>query len=1182
MALVVLLVAATSTLNPVAMIPGGAAADAPVRAVANSAYALAPTFALSGFFVYPFFVALMAGLSVLRDEEANVAELLHSTPLTMAEYIWGKFAGVMAALLITVAVHVLIVIGFREAGVGGVAQGPFALAAYLLAAGLFVVPGVLWLAGLTFVIGARTTAPMAVYLLPVALYVVEFVLLWNWHPRGINPTLDALLMVLDPTGLRWLTHSVFSDDRGIAWYNTAPLAVDRVLIVGRLVTILSPLAAVALLAHGGRRVGLAGSPRGRWHRAIRAVRKRLRLRGGVTLPAAAFGNLDRLHIRRRTPTALRATAVVLLAELRSLLRQPSGYLFAAFLFAVVTEVGGAEADAYGSTAVLTAGGIAINALPAVTVLTCLFLLFVIVESLYRDRATGFDAIALSSPVPTTSLIVGKALAAIVLTGVFTVVCVVSGGAMLLAQSGPSVSMWPLLLVFGAVLGPTYVLWTAFVTAVMSLVPSRTAALAIGFVALLLTAAQFVRGSMTWLTNWPLWGSLRWTEFALFPLDGEALLLNRLLALVLAVALLKAARLMFVRVERDPVLARETRTPAVFGRLALRVAALAALPLFTGAFLAVRVHDAFDGPAVATAASAYEASNQRQWESVIPAVIQSVDVTVAVRPAHRTLKVDGTYDLVNRTSISMTTVPFTVPATFGPVTWQVRGVPTTPSGVDGLQALSLAAPLAPGDTVRVGFRYDVQINAGVSRNGGPVDAFVLPSGLLVSTHRGDFLPIPGYRAGTSTLQTVSNAARPDGNGDGDANAAADAGADGEDPDGSAFFNRGWSFTATMRVRAPAALTVNGVGHRVASVTRDGETLTTWETREPVSALNLVGAAYAVRRANGVAVYHHPSHTRSVDVMLRTLAAARQHYSAWFFPYPWDELRLSEYANLSSQATSYPTNITFSEGLGFLTADGEHGGLAFAVTAHEAAHQWWGHLLAAGTGPGTGLLIEGMADYATLLLYEAERGAPARAAYAALLERQYLDGRVATRERALLDTRDQTNADELVLQKKGAWAMWMLHTSLGAERTFAGLQGFIAEHRAPGRFATPEAMLRTLRRQAEDTIQFDAQVAQWFGSTRLPEFTVDDARCAPADGAWTCAATLRNHGTGNAIVEVAAMRSGAVMASGTVRVRVHAGQSIPVRWTLRGQPDRLVVDPDIKVLQRRREQAFATPARTLAVR
>ena len=67
--------------------------DAPVRAVANSVYALSPTFAMSGFFVYPFFAALMAGLSVMRDDEAGLSELLQSTPLTRAEVCLGEVRG---------------------------------------------------------------------------------------------------------------------------------------------------------------------------------------------------------------------------------------------------------------------------------------------------------------------------------------------------------------------------------------------------------------------------------------------------------------------------------------------------------------------------------------------------------------------------------------------------------------------------------------------------------------------------------------------------------------------------------------------------------------------------------------------------------------------------------------------------------------------------------------------------------------------------------------------------------------------------------------------------------------------------------------------------------------------------------------------------------------------------------
>jgi len=195
---------------------------------------------------------------------------------------------------------------------------------------------------------------------------------------------------------------------------------------------------------------------------------------------------------------------------------------------------------------------------------------------------------------------------------------------------------------------------------------------------------------------------------------------------------------------------------------------------------------------------------------------------------------------------------------------------------------------------------------------------------------------------------------------------------------------------------------------------------------------------------------------------------------------------------------------------------------------------------------------------------------------LLEQQYLDGRIGSREQALVETREASSADEAVLQKKGAWAMWMLHNSLGAERTFAGLRAFMTEHRAPGRFATPEGLLRTLRLQASHTIQFDAQVAQWFRSTRLPAFAIDGARCEQVDRAWSCTAILQNVGTGDAAVDVAAMRGDTVMAGGMVRVGVGAGKSASVHWTLPTRPERLVVDPDVMVLQARREQAVARPA------
>ena len=64
---------------------------------------------------------------------------------------------------------------------------------------------------------------------------------------------------------------------------------------------------------------------------------------------------------------------------------------------------------------------------------------------------------------------------------------------------------------------------------------------------------------------------------------------------------------------------------------------------------------------------------------------------------------------------------------------------------------------------------------------------------------------------------------------------------------------------------------------------------------------------------------PGHRYNVDEIRECLDAARRYYSEWFFPYPWKELKLSEFPAWPRYAQGFPTNITFSEGVGFLTAE-----------------------------------------------------------------------------------------------------------------------------------------------------------------------------------------------------------------------------------------------------------------------
>ena len=143
----------------------------------------------------------------------------------------------------------------------------------------------------------------------------------------------------------------------------------------------------------------------------------------------------------------------------------------------------------------------------------------------------------------------------------------------------------------------------------------------------------------------------------------------------------------------------------------------------------------------------------------------------------------------------------------------------------------------------------------------------------------------------------------------------------------------------------------------------------------------------REGQHTKVFYDERHPYNVEEMGLALDSAYTYYSQWFRPYPWQELKLSEFANLATYAQGFPTNITFSEGIGFLTEDKPGANAAFLVTAHEAAHQWWGNLLVPGRGPGGNVLSEGGAHFSTGLLIEQVKGLGGRIEFFDGIEKSY---------------------------------------------------------------------------------------------------------------------------------------------------------------------------------------------------
>ena len=170
------------------------------------------------------------------------------------------------------------------------------------------------------------------------------------------------------------------------------------------------------------------------------------------------------------------------------------------------------------------------------------------------------------------------------------------------------------------------------------------------------------------------------------------------------------------------------------------------------------------------------------------------------------------------------------------------------------------------------------------------------------------------------------------------------------------------------------------------------------------------------------------------------------------------------------------------MGFLTRPEIEGYQAYVIAAHEVAHQWWGHLVSPSFEPGADVLVEAMANYATVRLLDVEKGPEARDSFLEWMEERYMAERRVDRELPLSESILGSSDAETVVYNKGALVLWQMHQYLGAARMDAAMQAFIEQYAAhTGMRPGLDDFLAVVRGHAEDPVGFDAFVTEWIEST-----------------------------------------------------------------------------------------------------
>jgi len=347
-------------------------------------------------------------------------------------------------------------------------------------------------------------------------------------------------------------------------------------------------------------------------------------------------------------------------------------------------------------------------------------------------------------------------------------------------------------------------------------------------------------------------------------------------------------------------------------------------------------------------------------------------------------------------------------------------------------------------------------------------------------------------------------------------------------------------------------------------------------------NGVGGKWAQRKGEGTVIYYHPAHTYNIDEMMLALNGARKYYSQWFREYPWNELKLSEFPAMSTYAQGFPTDITFSESIGFLTLQEKTGNAPFTVAAHEAAHQWWGNMLLPGKGPGGDLLSEGMSHFSTILLIEQVKGPSARIEFCKRIEENYGDSRQVDSEKPMVKIDGSKPGDTTVTYDKMGWVVWMLLHEMGRENLMRGLHDFQSTYDDNPDHPVLQDLTAFLRSYAPDPVAYDAFIEQWFHQVVVPEYTLVDAKKSGSGGSFEVTVKITNKGKATMPITIAAAKGERFDEKGVAKadykdaraeLTLAAGETKAATVRCEFDPDRVLVDPDALVLQLRRKTAVA---------
>lgn len=226
-------------------------------------------------------------------------------------------------------------------------------------------------------------------------------------------------------------------------------------------------------------------------------------------------------------------------------------------------------------------------------------------------------------------------------------------------------------------------------------------------------------------------------------------------------------------------------------------------------------------------------------------------------------------------------------------------------------------------------------------------------------------------------------------------------------------------------------------------------------------------------NGVniEIYYQKGHEYDLQRMVKSIKKTLEYCNKNFSPYQHQQVRIIEFPRYATFAQSFPNTIPFSEGIGFImNVDKETDiDMAFYVTAHEVAHQWWGHQVAGADVQGSTMMVESMAQYSALMVMEHEYGKANMEKFLKYELDRYLQGRSSEqkREQPLVMNENQ----QYIHYNKGSVVFYAMKDYVGEDSLNKGFSEFLTDYAfkdAP--YPNALTFLNYIKRHTPDSLNY----------------------------------------------------------------------------------------------------------------